>query len=284
MGVKAQPKSMDELSLTQRHQAGGDNAEGMVQTYEDAFAKIKTATGIEDTAQLVQRFISMEDSNFSLFNYVNELNAEIEQVQEQVASLQTSIEKFQRESEVNDNQRKATLRELEARLANVTEQSKAFEGQHATSAERLNALKQGVSSIFRSPVCDSTVLADMLGNSEITEANVMSFLGAIEQRTNELLQLQALLDQKEKERWEEQEQALRDELEDDTGFDPTSTLGPKPQPGGLLGTGPLPQASVLSIVPPSTTDEDFDLDGDEDRPMSHQELKRKIALGLTSER
>lgn len=44
------------------------------------------------------------------------------------------------------------------------------------------------------------------------------------QRTNELLQLQALLAQKEKEKWEQQEAQLRDELEDDTDFDPTATL------------------------------------------------------------
>jgi hypothetical protein len=121
---------------------------------------------------------------------------------------------------------------------------------------------------------------------------------------------------------------MRDELEDENDFDPTATLvrltlcsllhpcfkqlakpfgclqGPKPTPGGLLGAGPQPQVSPLSIVPPSTTD---DLDHADDvrtvlyvcvsvcvcrhfddsmiqeelgRPMSHHEMKRKIAQTL----
>lgn len=45
-----------------------------VQSYEEAFEKIHQATGIQDIDELVTMFISAEDKNFSLFNYVNELN------------------------------------------------------------------------------------------------------------------------------------------------------------------------------------------------------------------
>ncbi|KAJ1340425.1 hypothetical protein BSLG_004944 [Batrachochytrium salamandrivorans] len=41
-------------------------------TYENAFAEIRKVTGISNTGELVQRFKSLEDQNFSLFNYVNE--------------------------------------------------------------------------------------------------------------------------------------------------------------------------------------------------------------------
>ena len=49
-----------------------------VQSYEEAFNKIKAATGISDIQELVNTFIANEDQNFSLFNYVNEQNNEIE--------------------------------------------------------------------------------------------------------------------------------------------------------------------------------------------------------------
>jgi hypothetical protein len=45
-----------------------------VQSYGEAFAKIQEATGITDIDELVTTFINAEDQNFSLFNYVNELN------------------------------------------------------------------------------------------------------------------------------------------------------------------------------------------------------------------
>lgn len=56
----------------------------MLQSYETAFKKIKEATEIEDIDLLVNKFIEVEDKNFALFNYVNELNNDIEMIQEQI--------------------------------------------------------------------------------------------------------------------------------------------------------------------------------------------------------
>ena len=48
MGVKAAPRVHDDLSLTQRQQLGkGESSDVRVQTYDEAFTKIKEATGIE---------------------------------------------------------------------------------------------------------------------------------------------------------------------------------------------------------------------------------------------
>ena len=41
-----------------------------VQSYEEAFERIKQATGITEIDQLVSTFIHAEEQNFSLFNYV----------------------------------------------------------------------------------------------------------------------------------------------------------------------------------------------------------------------
>jgi hypothetical protein len=97
------------------------SAEEQAQQYEEAFSKIKKASGIEvnrscvfcvsvfvfpffslyhiglfeathasgcqqDTDRLVTRFIQVEDQNFALFNYVNALSNEIETIQEKVCS------------------------------------------------------------------------------------------------------------------------------------------------------------------------------------------------------
>ena len=65
-----------------------------VQSYEEAFAKIQAATGISDIDELVTTFINAEDQNFALFNYVNELNAECEKLEEQIADIKAEIEKY----------------------------------------------------------------------------------------------------------------------------------------------------------------------------------------------
>merc|ERR1719261_1939220 len=65
-----------------------------VQSYEEAFAKIQQATGISDIDELVRQFIENEDQNFKMFNYLNELNVEIEKGEEQINELKQESEKY----------------------------------------------------------------------------------------------------------------------------------------------------------------------------------------------
>lgn len=55
----------------------------------------------------------------------------------------------------------------------------------------------GVNNIFTKVECDRSAIEDMLGSSSgITENNIMSYLSLVEQKTNELLTVQAFLSTK----------------------------------------------------------------------------------------
>lgn len=45
---------------------------------------------MKDIDAIVERFMEAEDANFSLFNYVNEVNAEVEKLEEQIAEIKAS--------------------------------------------------------------------------------------------------------------------------------------------------------------------------------------------------
>ncbi|CAE7374242.1 ODA1 [Symbiodinium microadriaticum] len=124
--------ALNASQTTANSQAGDDlnktgwsqNAEKMdvlasyerVQNFEEAFNKIKAATGITDIDELVRTFIKNEDHNFSLFNYVNEQNNEIEKLDEQIQQLREEERKFAHESGEDVHQHKQILKELEAKL------------------------------------------------------------------------------------------------------------------------------------------------------------------------
>ncbi len=65
---------------------------------------------------LVDIFIEVEDKNFALFNYVNELNNEIELLQEIIAGIEDDVDKFKKESVELEQQRKDILSKLEVIL------------------------------------------------------------------------------------------------------------------------------------------------------------------------
>ena len=45
---------------------------------------------MKDIDAIVERFMEAEDANFSLFNYVNEVHAEVEKLEEQIADIKVS--------------------------------------------------------------------------------------------------------------------------------------------------------------------------------------------------
>ena len=82
------------------------------QSYEKAFAQIKKTTEIDDLHLLVGKFIETEDKNFALFNYVNELNNEIEVLQEQIARMEKNIDDFKQEAVNMDDQQQNIMKEM----------------------------------------------------------------------------------------------------------------------------------------------------------------------------
>ncbi len=60
-----------------------------VKIIEDAFDQIKEATGISSVEEIVTTFIKAEEQNYSLYNYVNMLNSEIDTIEEQNRTIES---------------------------------------------------------------------------------------------------------------------------------------------------------------------------------------------------
>jgi predicted nucleic acid-binding Zn-ribbon protein len=189
-----------------------------VQAYEEAFAAIQKATRITDIDALVHEFVTAEDANFSLFNYVNDLANEIEKIEEQQTLVKEQLSKLKGQrpipppgsaaalhmqamkdgkippdSETTDLERKKLLAELDAKLNKYSARAKQSEEQFARGSQTLSALKAGVGAIFARLGCGQGVggkaSAELLGgDAGVTESNIMQYLGLIEKKTNQLLQ------------------------------------------------------------------------------------------------
>jgi len=137
----------------------------------------------------------------------------------------------------------------------------------------LDQLKAGIDSVFGKINCDRSTIAVQLGDNEsVNENNMMQYLGIIEQKTNELLQIHTYLQLKD----------VENRPDVAAGSPPVTTTA-------LLG-GPTspPTIQPIQIVPPSTED-DHDDDGhdwaddavDFDRPLTQHELKARVMRNVT---
>ena len=260
-----------------KDKAGIHMAELKVQSYEEAFNRIKAATGITDIDQLVTTFISNEEQNFSLFNFVNEQNNDIEKLDEGIQALKEEESKYTQESGDDVNQHKQLLNDLEEKLQHAEMGAEKYEIKFSEVSKRISQVKLGIHNIFQKLECDSSAMSELLTDSSVTEANTMQFLGIIEQRTNEILQM-----------W-----AAHCRKTGDSGLGrSTDAYG---QPLGLstpqalvniLGQGPVTPMGqdIIQINPPNledySSDESSDESDSESRPLTHEELKIKTMKTL----
>eukprot|EP00941_MAST-03F_sp_MAST-3F-sp1_P006020 g6020.t1 len=157
-----------------------------VQTYEEAFQQIQSCTGITDIEELVKTFIQNEDQNFSLFNYVNGQTHEIEKLEEQVEELEEEKRKYTMNNTEDANQ--LLTKELTEKLENTNSTIEKLEQKFQASNKVIMALKIGIQKIFTKIECDVSSMSEMLHGEQVSESNMMQYLGMIEQRTNEILQ------------------------------------------------------------------------------------------------
>jgi len=246
-----------------------------VQNFEEAFNKIKAATGISDIEELVSTFCKNEEQNFSLFNYVNEQTNDIEKLEEQIQQLKDEEAKYAQESGDDVNQHKQLLRDLEMRLQSTESMAERYEQKCTESQKTINSLKMGIQSIFHRIGCNTSAMSEMLADSNVTEANMMQYLGSIEQRTNEILQQYAAIQQ------------VSSPQKGDEGYDggapPASTSQAMLN---ILGMGPpTPMGQeLIQVDPPNLEDysseDESDEEDDDARPLTREELKAKTLKGI----
>ena len=139
---------------------------------------------------LVDKFIAAEEKNFSMFNYVNHLNEEIEKLDISIAEVKGEIDKYRGQDSESDNQRKKILRELEGRLARTENRVKDYDKRHQDAMHVLTEIKEEVLNVYEAIGCKRiSNLSTVNGPNGITDSNLMQYLGVIEQRTNEILQM-----------------------------------------------------------------------------------------------
>jgi len=251
------------------HGGQGDaNSMERVQNFEEAFNKIKKATGISDVEELVRTFIKNEDHNFSLFNYVNEQNNEVEKYEEQIQALREEERKFAQESGDDVHQHKQILKELESKLASTESMSEKYEVRCQDLQRVVESLKRGLQSTYDKldiPAAEDEEINSstaLLQDAAVSETNMVHYLGVIEQKANRLLQVYSEV--------RAAQLILKQKGEEDAK-----------NMASVLGAGPKVRRGqeLLNVNPPKVdeyqSDDDEDDEDDDTRPLTRDELKTR---------
>ncbi|XP_034142923.1 coiled-coil domain-containing protein 114 [Esox lucius] len=246
-----------------KEQRRRDSGEESLDTLEEVFQRIQNITGEEDLEMLVTRFIQVEDRNFALFNYVNEQNNDAEALRDQIKQIQREMEQFNVKGQQQEMELHALLRDVDQQQRDTESQANQYEVLAGALSRTLDRIKTGVNDMFQKMDCDRSAVEDMLGSSSgIRDNNIMTYLGLVEKRANDLLTAQAFLSSRDLDKEYDAKDLAR----------------------FLLGQNPeFPKQDIVIQPPPTGVDYDTDeslLTDEDERPLSQGELRQRIMKGV----
>jgi len=159
-----------------------------VQTYEEAFAKIQQETGISSIDEMVAAFITAEEENFSLFNMINELNREMETLEVENGDIKQQIDTL-RAAQGGGKSRVGMKKYLERQIEVSNEKAVLYKDKLDSALKVVESMKNGIIGIFQKVGCNDEALGQQLASTGVTDMNLTQFLGIIEQRINEIVQM-----------------------------------------------------------------------------------------------
>ena len=178
-----------------------------IQSYQQMFEQLKKMTGTSSMEEIVSTYVAVEEEMFSLYNFIQTVNAEIDNVVEQQNQIVIDIEVYKQQQLEQEQQRKGVLDELNERIEAALEMKRLAEEQHALLQDGVAQISKKVQSIFFKLQCDQmeskgaqqgngkkgvtvsrpeSKVALLIGQG-ISESNVLDYMGCIEQRAVDII-------------------------------------------------------------------------------------------------
>lgn len=156
--------------------------------YEADLESLKSELGVSDVKEIIQKFLMMEEENFSLFNYVNELNNQIGTLSEEIAKIEGSIKKSSGDAEKVSERQRTKMTDLDHQIDKINNQSLEFTNQITFLNHNIDLVYGEVETLCKQ--LDLSTGADD-GGSPLTDSekkqSVLVKLKSVETKCNQLL-------------------------------------------------------------------------------------------------
>lgn len=90
-----------------------------VKVIEDAFEQIKEATGITSIEEIVTSFVKAEEQNYTLFNFVNSLGSETDQLEESNKEIKAQIERIIERGKLTEQEKEDMRRQMDQEIEHL---------------------------------------------------------------------------------------------------------------------------------------------------------------------
>jgi len=120
-----------------------------IEVFEQAFSTIKSTTGISDIEEIVKIFVVLEQRNFSLLTYVNELNSSIESFDKHNRELANQLQAKRQHDANSDAKKEEMLVEIKQQIESTIRGTKENQDEVKAHSEILERCKPMIRSILK---------------------------------------------------------------------------------------------------------------------------------------
>ncbi|XP_065333333.1 outer dynein arm-docking complex subunit 1 isoform X2 [Cloeon dipterum] len=164
--------------------------EKLLQAYAASMKEIQEFSNEKDVDKLAALFTKQEEENFALFNYVNELNSELEALEEKVEDARRELEAHQRQQRRQEQQRQDNMTELQNNLEAAKKKSKQAEVELAVADEELGQLLKKVHRLFNLVFTDPPPILQLIGgDAVVTSENVCLYLELLQENATSIREI-----------------------------------------------------------------------------------------------
>merc|ERR550534_2451836 len=175
--------AMAELAAGMSHTEAEEERQRM-QDYEEAFRRIKEATGVSDVNEVIQKFLTQEDTQNNLLNLTKEYQQKIDQLHDEWKQLKLHVEELKFSTSGNTGRRQV-VDDFETHLNEATTKFERNRGKYEKITKTLIDVKSGVDHLAgkmvhikldgetRIEMCDETV-EEVLSQCELKLSKLMS--------------------------------------------------------------------------------------------------------------
>ncbi|XP_013167354.1 PREDICTED: outer dynein arm protein 1-like [Papilio xuthus] len=151
---------------------------------------IKEFTGEQELCRLRQEFTRREEENYALFNYVNELHAELTALADSVNQLNDAIDDEKAKHEARMYKQQDSVEALRGELAQLRAARERAQLHCATSEHALDTLLRRVRELAQSCECESLPLLKLVGGAlDASASSARLYLTSLEHRLRETVDL-----------------------------------------------------------------------------------------------
>jgi len=158
--------------------------EQLISTCEVSWARIQEITGEDNLDIMLDQFNEAERENFALFNFINEMNNNIEQQTEDIENIQKQFDRHQEMIQSGEEGQKNILANIQATTEHEKQRCIAKEAELEVSNAQYVEITSGLNKMLEQVELEYRIK----NNGELMES-----LGYIEEKINDLIAAKALL-------------------------------------------------------------------------------------------